>query len=101
MTDPDDEGWTDLGHGVSWSPLVDRDGDLVALLERHDCAPESRGVGSLPLRTEAGMRAFPDGPHWTLETQEPITITPSVRCRTCGKHGWIKGGEWVPASDST
>lgn len=97
---PDDDTWTDLGHGMAWAPLVDADGDLVALLERHACK-DGQGVGSLPLSTEAGVRAFPNPPHWYLEREDPITISPSVRCLTCGKHGWIQGGKWVPASDTT
>jgi len=98
---PDDGDWTDLGHGMAWAPLHDQDGDVVALLEKHACTNGVPGVGSLPLRTPAGVAAFPAGPHWHLERLEPITISPSVKCRACGKHGWIQGGKWVPASDST
>jgi hypothetical protein len=102
MTDlPDDGSWTDLGHGVAWAPLVDTNGELVALLERHTCVPGAQGVGSLPLSTDAGMKAFPKPPHWALENIDPITIGPSVRCPRCGKHGWIRDGVWEPARDST
>lgn len=34
---------------------------------------------------------------WTVESWEPLTISPSVLCRTCGDHGWIRDGMWIPA----
>ena len=38
-----------------------------------------------------------DRPVWTVTTWEPLTITPSLACRTCGDHGWIQAGKWVKA----
>lgn len=34
---------------------------------------------------------------WTLVSLEPLTIQPSLRCLTCGAHGFITDGKWVPA----
>jgi len=34
---------------------------------------------------------------WKLVTEHPLTLSPSVRCRACGFHGWIRDGKWVPA----
>ncbi len=36
------------------------------------------------------------GPVWTLESMEPLTLSPSIRCG-CGHHGWIKSGKWIGA----
>lgn len=38
-------------------------------------------------------------PHavWQVESYEPLTLSPSLLCRTCGRHGHIRGGVWVPA----
>ena len=36
-------------------------------------------------------------PHWTIVQQDPITLTPSILCRSCGAHGWIRDGKWVDA----
>ncbi len=38
-----------------------------------------------------------DAPHWTLVAREPLTLSPSLRCTACARHGWIRGGKWVPA----
>jgi hypothetical protein len=35
-------------------------------------------------------------PRWTVESWEPLTLSPSVLCTTCGDHGWVRGGSWVP-----
>jgi len=44
---------------------------------------------------EAGIEFH--GPHaWTVESWEPLTISPSLLCK-CGDHGFIREGKWVPA----
>ena len=37
------------------------------------------------------------GNGWTLEGKEPLTISPSLLCRACGSHGFIRDGKWVSA----
>jgi hypothetical protein len=32
-----------------------------------------------------------------LVSQDPITISPSLLCLSCGDHGFIRDGKWVPA----
>jgi hypothetical protein len=34
---------------------------------------------------------------WTLESEEPLTLNPSLLCTQCGEHGWVRAGKWVPA----
>lgn len=45
--------------------------------------------------------AIDDNPVWTVESLDPLTITPSVLCSPelggCGDHGWITAGNWIPA----
>lgn len=38
----------------------------------------------------------PTRPHWTIESEDPLTISPSFLCH-CGFHGFVRGGIWVPA----
>lgn len=35
---------------------------------------------------------------WQVETWEPLTISPSVLCRRCGHHGFIRNGLWEAAA---
>lgn len=34
---------------------------------------------------------------WTVERADPLTLSPSIACRSCGDHGYIRDGCWVPA----
>lgn len=35
--------------------------------------------------------------HHTLVSRDPLELTPSLQCPTCGLHGFVRGGRWVPA----
>lgn len=35
-------------------------------------------------------------PSWTVESWDPLTISPSLLCH-CGDHGFIREGKWVRA----
>jgi hypothetical protein len=37
------------------------------------------------------------GPTWRLVSLDPLHLEPSLLCRVCGSHGFIRGGKWVPA----
>lgn len=34
---------------------------------------------------------------WKVERDEPLTLSPSVLCRACGDHGFVRSGKWVRA----
>lgn len=34
---------------------------------------------------------------WDVECWDPLTVSPSLLCLTCGDHGFIREGKWVPA----
>lgn len=97
----------DIGHDVYISRVVDGDGNWIGILEWHECV---RGLNRQQLAqnaTESGVSAGgvyfdnapPDvkGPRWQKLQDDPLTILPSILCRTCGLHGWIRDGQWVPA----
>lgn len=87
---------TDIGHGVGirlWRGSAD--GPTEGLVWEHpDQRDGSRRCtgGSL---TFAG-HGWPE-PNWTVESLEPLTLSPSLLCRVCGCHGFIREGRWVPA----
>jgi hypothetical protein len=97
FSDPDME-LHDLGHDVYWTK-VDYEGQWVGILEWHQCNAQNVTDSDV---TAGGVNfenapAGVQGPRWKLEQAEPLTISPSVLCRTCGLHGWIRDGKWVPA----
>ena len=34
---------------------------------------------------------------WEVVDREPLTLSPSLLCKTCGSHGFIRQGQWVRA----
>jgi hypothetical protein len=90
MTLPD--GAIPLGHDTFYTRAY-RDDQWVAIHEWHKCSDEF-GYG-------AGFIAFTgrmESPvSWEVVSEDPLTLAPSVACRTCGHHGWIRNGAWEPA----
>jgi len=52
--------------------------------------------GCITFDTEVARQLYPGRARWTLESLEPLTVSPSLLC-SCGDHGFIRGGRWVPA----
>jgi len=40
-------------------------------------------------------RIAPEDSMWTVESLDPLTLSPSLLCRACGDHGFIRAGRWV------
>lgn len=36
-------------------------------------------------------------PQWQVHSLQPLTLSPSVLCRICGCHGFIRNGRWENA----
>ncbi len=101
----------DLGHGhyaefTRWNP--DRslnpqfadvpDVDPWGVLVDHPKPDGMPCVGSAAAFDNPVSRQLePDRPYWTVESLDPLTISPSLLCLTCGDHGFIRDGRWVPA----
>lgn len=108
----------DLGHGhtlryLSWAPDRDLnpqyadlpDVDKWGAIIGHPVGPhpivpaaQSSGYceGVVTFAGDVQQRLEPDRPTWTVESWDPLTISPSVLC-ACGDHGYVRGGQWVPA----
>jgi hypothetical protein len=81
----------DIGHGV-FVEARRVDGVLHGFAYSHP-APDGKtcsGAGWIPVKPEA-----PDG--WDVVGLDPLTLSPSLLCRACGHHGFIREGRWVPA----
>jgi hypothetical protein len=96
--DPDEKHGTYIGHGHITSPLVAQSGGVVIGYHVwHSCKDGKMQPGGVFL-------AIPELPEhlsghitWQLVSREPLHIEPSVLCRACGDHGWIRDGKWVEA----
>lgn len=34
---------------------------------------------------------------WKVDQAEPLTLSPSLLCKACGDHGFVRDGKWVRA----
>lgn len=82
----------DIGHGVTIEISVE-EGTATGLHYSHACDAGMRMRDWIPF----SGRMWDTGYSWTVEQDDPITISPSLLCPTCKHHGFIRGGRWVPA----
>jgi hypothetical protein len=84
----------DIGHGVSVE-LRYVDGELQGIEYWHPCV----GAAGLPIPAVVGWipvkPAWSEG--WDVVNIDPLTLSPSLLCRVCRHHGFIRAGRWVPA----
>lgn len=92
----------DLGHEVEIEHFTyanDDDELPVGFIENH-ARPDNgeRCFGAVRFDTPEAHDAYKlPGPFWQVVSWEPLHIEPSVLCRICGHHGFIREGKWVPA----
>lgn len=88
----------DLGHGVQLEILA-ASGRQEARFDYTHPRPDGAGrcAGGGWLDTPGIEPEFPESPHWTVESWEPITLSPSLLCGACGHHGFVREDRWVPA----
>jgi hypothetical protein len=57
------------------------------------------GDGWIAFEGRSWARKFAPGAiaTWKVESEVPFTISPSILCRACGDHGFIRDGKWVRA----
>lgn len=57
------------------------------------------GQGWIAFENTSWSRQFTEKPiaTWKVEQAEPLTLSPSILCRACGDHGFIRNGRWVRA----
>lgn len=99
----------DLGSGhtlrfFAWAPDRDLNPQYEGLadVERagaiidHPAPDGSTCSGAVTFDSPTMRALYPEGPLWTVEQDEPLTLSPSVLC-SCGDHGFVRDGKWVAA----
>lgn len=92
-------GRIDIGHGHAIEYVCDPNGTPIALHDYHD-RPDGSGrcVGfvffDIP---EARDYMVSKANAWQVESREPLALSPSLLCRRCGDHGFIRDGRWIAA----
>lgn len=98
-------GWhpdRDLNPQYADLPDIDRAGILI----EHPQPRAASGLceGSVMFDSPGARRVFGNQPLWTVQSLDPLTISPSILCKgrmpdgqPCNFHGFIRSGKWVSA----
>jgi hypothetical protein len=78
--------WTDIGHGVAIE-VRSIAGVALGVAYTHPTPTGTRCEGWVPFGAGG----------WTVGSLTPLTLSPSLLCRVCAHHGFIREGVWVPA----
>jgi hypothetical protein len=82
-----------IGEGRTIEPVEGHEPDvIVGYIETHPRADTGE-----PCRGWLNIDPLAEGSRWNVEQAEPLTLSPSVLCRACGNHGFIRNGRWVSA----
>ena len=83
------------------TPEVRLDDDGRHILWSHECNFAPGWVHGDPTTEgnwrEGVMLPINDERGWRVEQKDPLTVSPSILCRSCGTHGFWRAGAWVPA----
>lgn len=85
-------GKLDLGYGHYFEVVIGNDERLVGWLHTH---PDARGGAAL-CQSFCTVRPLNGAPVHQILCADPLTLTPSLLCRTCGAHGNVVNGKWEP-----
>jgi len=98
MSDPSARDELDLGDDHS-QVFCDLDGEKrVGAAVIHKGKDGLECMGWIPFEGRAWAQRFENSiPAWKVESDEPITLSPSILCRVCGDHGFVRNGKWVRA----
>lgn len=86
----------DLGDGVAieyWRT----DGVIGGIFWRHGCT--AHDTDGYEVRSPVAFD-IPENDRdktWQVESRNPLTLSPSLLCTICGRHGFIREDRWVPA----
>lgn len=87
------------GDGFAMAQTI-YEGEPAGIVEWHRKADGEWCRGWVPFRDSKWSALFqsnPDYQCWTVEQREPLTLSPSILCRACGNHGFIRNGKWERA----
>jgi hypothetical protein len=87
----------EIGHNHTLRRIVNADGSLYGYVDEH-LRPDNGEPCSGSVCVNPGPDDVTyDRATWTLESDSPLTLSPSLLCTQCGDHGWVRDGRWVPA----
>lgn len=78
----------DLGLGHRFTPAFGREGEHVGWMHHHTAPDGQPCVSFCAIVPGYGAEVH------RVEQAEPLTLSPSLKCRACGSHGVVTKGRW-------
>jgi hypothetical protein len=85
-------GKLELGYGHTFEVTLDAHDQLMGWLHTH---PDARNPNVL-CQSFCAVRPLNGSPVHHVVCPDPLTLTPSLECRTCGSRGDVTAGKWEP-----
>jgi hypothetical protein len=82
----------DLGHGHSFTPVVDMNDQLIGWVHLH------RSPRGTECKSFRAVREGQGGPIYQIVQAKPLSLAPAIECSACGVHGRVTDGRWLPLS---
>ena len=82
-----------LGHEHFFESVLGGDEQLVGWLHTH---PDARSSSGVFCQSFCAVRPINGAPVHQIISADPLTLSPSLLCRTCGVHGNVINGQWEP-----
>lgn len=81
-----------IGRGHTLRPVMNDQDQLVGWIHEHPHAANQneRCSSFLAVRGGYGFDVH------RVQTVDPLTLDPCLRCRSCGTHGHVTNGRWEP-----
>lgn len=96
MDEPTNSAMLDLGSGVkAWWMIAD--GVKYGIHYRHPADTDTGWCESGIFFDIPANQFLPRDRVWQVESYDPLTVSPSLRCNACGHHGHVRNGRWEPA----
>lgn len=86
-----DDGWTMLDDRNQYR-VVSEHGEPIGVVWAHIRPDRDEWC-----RGSALWKRRDHGSTWILVSLDPIHVEPSLLCRVCGAHGFLRAGGWTPA----
>lgn len=88
---------SDIGYDHKIQFVTYKDDPRAGLNDFHKKPDGSDCGGFITFAGSAWAQEFDGLAVWQVEAWEPLSLSPSLLCRVCGSHGYIREGKWVPA----
>jgi hypothetical protein len=88
-------------HSMTYATRYGHESEHVGVIVSHPLRPDDDVCAWLGhchgwVEFDIPVNAADTGAKWTVESADPLTLSPSLLCH-CGDHGFIRDGRWVPA----